>query len=259
MSAICEQINGLLAPVAGTYGFVAWHPSSGEKIDINEHEALKSASVIKVPLMVELFCLRDEGKLSLDEKVVVHDGIKVAGSGVLRELHDGAELTLRDLIALMIVVSDNTATNMLIDRIGLDSVSERMRTLGLTNTVLARKMYDWDAANAGRENRCTAYDLALLMKTMAEGRISSKSTSTEMVEIMARQQYREKIPLLLPEDTKVANKTGSLTGVTNDVGIVYGPTGPYVIAVLTKDVPSVVAADRAIAEASRLIYGHFCP
>jgi beta-lactamase class A len=248
-----------LEPHAGAFGLAAWRPGTDEKIAINERDVFRSASVIKVPLMVDLFCRRDAGEVSMNDRFVVRDECKVDGSGVLKELHEGTELTLMDLITLMIVLSDNTATNMLVDRYGTDSCNERMKGLGLQNTVFARKMYDWDAVRAGKENLCTAHDLALLLDLMSAGRISSISTSTDMVEIMARQQYREKIPLLLPEGTKIANKTGSLTGVTHDVGIVYAPSGPYVLAILTRDVSDVVAAERAIAEVSRLVYGHFCP
>lgn len=257
MTRIEEQITELLGPHAGTFGVAAWD-RSGRRVLINEREVFRSASVIKVPMMVDLFCRRDEGELSLDDVLTLKDEYKVAGSGVLKEMHGGLQVTVRDLIVLMIIVSDNTATNMLVDRFGTDSCNRRMKSLGLDRIVFARKMYDWDAANAGRENLCCAHDMAALLAMMAEGRISSKSTSTEMVEIMARQQYRDKIPLLLPEDTKIANKTGSLTGVTHDVGIVYGPSGPYVLGILTKDVSDVIAAERAIAEVSRLVYGHFC-
>ncbi len=257
MIGIEEQITSTLGPLAGTFGIAA-SDLRDRKILINEHEVFRSASVIKVPLMVDLFCRRDEGEVSLTEMMMLKDEYKVSGSGVLKLLHDGAEFTVLDLITLMIVISDNTATNMLIDRFGVSSCNERMRSLGLRGTVFARKMYDWEAANAGRENLCTAHDMAALLSIMADGRIPSKSTSTEMLDIMARQQYREKIPLLLPEGTRVANKTGSLDGVTHDVGVVYGPSGPYVLSILTKDVSDVIAAERAIAEVSRLVYGHFC-
>lgn len=258
MTQIEKAIVEFLQSVAGDFGFVAWHLGRDEKIMINEHAVFPSASVIKVPLMVELFCQRDEGKLALDEMLTLKDDEKVDGSGALKELHGGTQLTLLDLISLMIVVSDNTATNMLINRIGVDCVNERIKGFGLENTILARKMYNWEAAKAGKENRCTAHDLASLLKLMCEGQISSKLTSMEMVDIMARQQYREKIPLLLPEGTRIANKTGSLTGVTHDVGIVYGPAGPYLFCILTKDVSDVPKAERTIAEVSRIVYGHFC-
>jgi beta-lactamase class A len=254
---LTTAISEILSRAAGSFGVVAWHFHRDERIFLNENEVFPSASVIKIPIMADVFCLRDEGRLSLDETIVLRDEDKVDGSGVLKELHAGMKLTMLDLTILMIVTSDNTATNMIIDRIGMESVNSRMRSLGLEKTVLARKMYDWERQKQGFENLCTPHEIALLLKMMVEGRISSKSTSMEMLEIMARQQWREKIPLLLPEGTRVANKTGSIPEVAHDVGVVYGPSGPYALCVMTKGVSDSVAADRAVAGVSRLVYDHF--
>lgn len=258
MNSVENKVLDILQPIAGTFGVAACHLGTGEEISINETEVFKSASVIKVPILVELFCRRDEGGISLDETIELKDEYRVAGSGVLKELHPGPRFTILDLATLMIIVSDNTATNMIIDRLGTEPITQRMRSLGLKDTVLARKMYDFEQVALGKDNLCSARDIAFLLKIMAEGRISSKSTSTEMLEIMARQQCREKIPLLLPEGIKVANKTGSLTGVTHDVAVVFAPEHEYVLSVLTRDVTDMVSADRAIAEASKVIYEHFC-
>ncbi len=97
-----------------------------------------------------------------------------------------------------------------------------------------------------------------LLTWVAGGRISSKSTSNEIVDIMAKQQYRDKIPLLLPEDTRVANKTGSIAGVTHDVGIVFAPGSPYILCVMAKNIQDKLRVERAIAEASKAVYDHFC-
>lgn len=258
MKSIAIRVSDILQPVAGTFGVAACHLRTGDEISINVNQVFKSASVIKIPILVELYCRRDEGGISLDEIIEMKNECKVAGSGVLKELHAGLQFTILDLVTLMIIVSDNTATNMLIDRLGTEPVTQRMRSLGLKDTVLARKMYDFEQAALGNENLCTAGDITLLLRLMAEGRISSKSTSMEMLQIMARQQCREKIPLLLPEGVKVANKTGSLTGVTHDVAVVITPEHEYVLSVLTRDVTDMVSADGAIAEASKVIYEHFC-
>ena len=257
-SEVESAISAILKPVAEVFSVVARRVDGNDGIMLNPNEVFPSASVIKVPMMVDLFCLRDEGRLSFDEVVTLRAEYKVEGSGALKELHAGLELTVLDLIILMIVQSDNTATNMLIDRIGMESVNERMRGFGFEKTTLARGMYDWDAQAKGFENVCTPSEIATLLEFMVEGAISSKSTSAEMLEIMAKQQWREKIPLLLPEGTKVANKTGSITGVTHDVGVVYGPSGPYVLCVMTKGVSDVVSAGRAIAEVSKLVYEFYC-
>lgn len=257
VSPIDSAISSILGSIEGVFGIAAWHTGREERILINETEVFPTASVIKVPILVDLYCQRDEGRLSLDETMQLKDEWKVDGSGILKELHVGLELTLLDLATLMIVISDNTATNMIIDRLGTESVNRRMRALGLQSTVLARKMYDFEQAALGKENLCTPQDIMLLLKLMAEGKISSKSTSMEMLEIMARQQYRDRIPLLLPEGTRIANKTGSITGVAHDVGVVYTSGGPYILCVMSKGIADKIAADRAIAEVSKVIYDHF--
>ena len=257
-SEVESAISAILKPVAEVFSVVARRVDGNDGIMLNPNEVFPSASVIKVPMMVDLFCLRDEGRLSFDEVVTLRAEYKVEGSGALKELHAGLELTVLDLIILMIVQSDNTAANMLIDRIGMESVNERMRGFGFEKMTLARRMYEWEAQAKGFENVCTPSEIATLLESMLEGSISSMSTSTEMLEIMARQQWRERIPLLLPEGTKVANKTGSITGVTHDVGVVYGPSGPYVLCVMTKGVSDVISAERAIAEVSKLAYEFYC-
>ena len=252
-----DSVEEILGGVPATFGIAACRLSGSEAVLINECDVFPSASVIKVPMLVEIMFQRDEGSLSLDEVFTLRESDKVAGSGVLRDLHEGLELTLRDLAVLMIIVSDNTATNMIIDRIGMDAVNERMRGLGLGTVTLARKMYDWEQQKLGKENVISAYEMMLLLRWLAEGRISSKSTSEEILDIMARQQYRDRIPLLLPEDTRVANKTGSIAGVTHDVGVVYTPAGSYVLCALVRDVDDKPQAERAIAEVSRRMYDHF--
>ncbi|MDI6827975.1 MAG: class A beta-lactamase-related serine hydrolase [Armatimonadota bacterium] len=260
MASLESAIREILERNSGVFGIAAWNSADGAEFLHNEHEVFPSASVIKVPIIVEIFWQRDEGRLSLDEKIILRDKDKVQGSGILKELHEGLELTLGDLAVLMIVLSDNTATNILIDRIGADAVTSRMRSLGLEKTTLARKMYDWEQARLGKENLCTPYEMMLLLRGIACGKIPSINASQEIIEIMARQQYRDKIPLMLPDDLKVANKTGSISGVTHDVAVVYAPWGPYVLCVMTKgidDREDQRIAKLAIAEVSRVVYDHF--
>ncbi len=249
-----ESVRSIIGRAPATFGIAACHVSGEAVVLLNEHEVFPSASVIKVPMLVELMFQRDEGRISLDEVFTLRDAHRVAGSGVLKELHDGLQVTLRDLAVLMIILSDNTATNMVVDRIGMENVNERMRGLGLKSTVLARRMYDWERQRLGHENQITPHDMMSLLCSIAQGRISSKSTSEEIVDIMARQQYRDKIPLLLPEDTRVANKTGSITRVTHDAGIVYTPQGPFVLCAFARDVDDVRQTELAIAEVSLAVY-----
>lgn len=252
-----DSVQAIISGVPAHFGIAACHVSGETIILLNEHDVFPSASVIKVPMLVELMFQRDEGRLSLDEVFRLREADKVAGSGVLKELHEGLQVTLRDLAVLMIILSDNTATNLVVDRIGMENVNERMRGLGLKSITLARKMYDWERQRLGQENLITPHEMMHLLCAIAAGRISSKSTSEEMVDIMARQQYRDKIPLLLPKDTRVANKTGSISRVTHDTGVVYAPKGPFVLCVLASEVEDVRRAERAIAEVSLAVYNDF--
>jgi len=254
------SIRSIISENAGIFGIAAWNLQDDRQFLLNEHEVFPSASVIKVPIIAELFWQRDEGRVSLDEVVRLTDEVKVPGSGILKELRAGLEMTLYDLAMLMIVLSDNTATNMIIDRLTPEAVTSRMRSIGLKNTVLARKMYDWEEQKKGKENLCTPYDMMILLKKIVDGEISSKSTCLEIVEIMAKQQYRDKIPLLLPEGIKIANKTGSISGVTHDVAIVYTDWGPYILCVMSKgidDAEDQRIAKFAIARISRVVYDEF--
>lgn len=255
--SFADRIADICRNVSGEFGVSARRIVSGDQVVLDEHKVFPSASVIKVPLMVEVMCQRDEGRLSLDETFRLREVDRVSGSGVLHSLSEGLALTLRDLTVLMIIVSDNTATNLVIDRLGMDSVNERMRGLGLKTITLARKMYDWEQQKLGRENLITPHDMTLLLARIAEGAVSSRSTSEEMLDIMARQQYRDKIPLLLPENTKVANKTGSIPRVMNDAGVVFAPSGAYAICVCAREVDDMPRAERAVAEISRAVYDHF--
>lgn len=252
-----DRITDICRDASGEFGIAACHLVSGARVVLDEHRVFPSASVIKVPLLVEVMCQRDEGRLSLEETFDLREADRVPGSGVLYSLREGLRLTLYDLAVLMIIASDNTATNMVIDRLGMDSVNERMRGLGLNAITLARKMYDWEEQRQGRENLITPHEMMLLLMRIAEGKISSRSTSEEVLDIMARQQYRDKIPLLLPENTRVANKTGSIARVTNDAGVVFAPSGVYAICVCAREVDDMPRSERAIAEISKAVYDYF--
>lgn len=214
-----------------------------------------AASVVKIPILIELLARAQAGDLSLEERMRLDGASKVGGAGVLLELHEGLELTLRDLGILMIVVSDNTASNMLIDRLGMDAVNRRMEAIGMTESVLGRKfMIDPNALHA--KNFTTARDMATCLARLQRGELLDEAMTAEAVEILKRQQYREKIPLLLPEDVMVAHKTGEISGTRHDVAIVLLERRPYVLACLTWDLKDVLAGDRSIARFSRLVYEH---
>jgi beta-lactamase class A len=248
------KLDGIAAEAGGTVAVAAHHLPSGDRIARRAEELFPSASVIKVPILVELFARVTAGSEDLQARVTLQEDDKVEGSGVLRELHAGAELTVEDLARLMIVVSDNTATNLLIDRLGTDAVNARMEALGMRRTRLGRKMYDLAARERGIENLCAAGEMMELLAAMERGEVVSAKASAEMLAIMKRQAHVNKMPRLLPPETPVANKTGTITGVSHDVGIVYAPSGPIALAVLTCGCRDAVAAEDAIGRIARVIY-----
>ncbi|MGH2471917.1 MAG: serine hydrolase [Candidatus Limnocylindria bacterium] len=204
-----------------------------------EDELFPSASVIKVPLVMTLYADAARGRLDLDERVAV--GERVDGSGVLRHMRDVERLSLRDLAMLAIIVSDNTATNRLIERIGVDRVGERLREWGCPQTRLSRKMYDFEAATRGNENVMTARETVSLLLRLQRGECEDRPTSDALLAVLEQCQDRTMLLRYLPYGMKVPHKTGTLDESRNDAAIVSGER-PVVVAALTRRVRDTGAA-----------------
>jgi beta-lactamase class A len=232
------------------------------QVDINSDQTFRSASIIKVPLLATLFWLSEKGEMDWQEVLPLHDADRTPGSGILRELHTGLTLTVYDLAVLMIVISDNTATNMLINRFGVEPVQRFLQHLGFRHTILQRKMYDFAAAEQGKENLCSAAEVADLLKWMAQGAIRaadgtllvSEDGCKQMLRILREQFYRDQIPYRLPDEAAVANKTGEISGHHHDCAVVWTPHSCYTLAVLTRGFEHRRAAAPFIADLSITIY-----
>jgi beta-lactamase class A len=205
----------------------------------SEDEPFPSASVIKLPLVMTLYADAARGFLDLDEVVAVGD--RVDGSGVLRHMRDVERLSLRDLATLAIIVSDNTATNRLIERVGLDRVGERLREWGCPMTRLARKMYDFDAAKRGDENLMTARETVSLLLRLDRGECEDRSTSDAVLAVLEQCQDRTMLRRYLPYEVKVAHKTGTLDESRNDAAIIRGGR-PVIVAAFTRKLRETGAA-----------------
>ena len=216
-----------------------------------------AASMIKVPIMYEIMKQTAAGIINLETSLVVTNDVRVGGAGILHELRPDITMTVRELVTLMIVLSDNTATNMLIDLIGMDVVNATMTDLGLKSTVLRRKMMDFDAARAGYENSNCASDVALLFGIIENRLNLPLEYGTMMLDILKRQQVRDKLPFHLPKEIVLANKTGTLTGVEHDGGILILPSGTYIIAILTADLEANYHGLQMVASIGKVIYDHF--
>lgn len=205
----------------------------------NENEPLIAASVIKIPIMIEAFRRFEEGSLSPDDIHILREEEKMPSCGALNRMHAGLQVSLHDLVELMIVLSDNTATNILIDLLGIENINNTMQEMGVTKSTLRRKLFDREKHLQGIENRVTARDMGMLLEKMYAGELVSREASAEMIEILKNQKLNGKMPFhLKPQGIKVAHKTGEDDGITHDVGIVF-TRKPFVMCMLSNetDVP----------------------
>lgn len=212
-----------------------------------EHEAdvaFPAASVIKVPLVMALYADAADGHIDLGEQIPI--GERVDGSGVLRDMRDLATLSLRDHAALMIGLSDNTATNRVIERLGVERVDARMKEWGIGPTALRRRMYDFEAAKRGLENVATARDLVALLGRLVAGECRDRATSDAVLALMERCQDDEKLRRFLAPNTKVPSKSGTLDASRNDVAVFAGPAATVLVAAFTSEVRDTLAAEHLL-------------
>lgn len=181
---------------------------------------LVAASVIKLPILGEAFRQAEGGLLSLEEEFSIRQEDKMPSCGALTYLHDGVRVTLRDLCTLMIILSDNTATNLLIDRLGMDGVNAFLRQRGLQKTTLRRRLFDAAASARGLQNTITTGEMGLLLEKMYRGQWVSPKADADMLGILKNQRLNGKIPFFL-KDYDMAHKTGEDEGITHDVALVY--------------------------------------
>lgn len=211
---------------------------------------LVAASIIKLPIMVTAFRDIAEGKLDADEIVSVGHGDKVPSCGALTYMHDGLEVTLVDLITLMIILSDNTATNILIERLTPDHVNRTMEALGIPGIVLRRKLFDMELYELGINNTVTARGVGMLLERMATGTLLGKAFDDRMIGILLNQQLNGKLPFFLhSKGIRCAHKTGEDDDITHDAGIIYTEK-PFVLCMLSNNV-DVPAFERLMQDTAR--------
>ncbi len=230
---------------------------TGKTFFLNEREVFPQASSIKIAILLEVFKQAQEGKIDLDDFLVLDESRKVGGSGVLHLLgRPSLSLSVRDTAVLMVVLSDNTATNLLIDKVGMEAVNKRMLSLGLRATKLQRRMMDLTAASEGRENLSTPLEMMTLLEKIWKGEALGDPSRKELLDILA---IPKDSPLRagVPDGVAVAEKPGGLEAVRCDSGIVMLPGRPYVICVMTTYLKRDSDGDPAIARISRLAWEHF--
>ena len=274
------QVDQLVRGFDGEVGVYALNLASRQEIAVNADARFPTASTIKTAVMLEAYHQAAEGRLSLDDTAVLQDADKVGGSGVLHGMSEGTALKLRDLMHLMIVLSDNTATNMLVTRLGTARIDARLVGYGLNETKIFRPTFRDGRPDIHPElekefglGMATPREMGKLMALIAEGRAVSKDASAAMLATLRRQQDRAMIPRLLPDGVQIGNKTGTDSeklpdakgrrgAIRADAAIVSGKDLTYVIAIFTRrgadtgggpDNAGVVTG----AKISRAIYDQF--
>jgi beta-lactamase class A len=270
LDSLRASIGRRVAEVEGAVVAVAFRDlATGDTLFVNADDSFHAASTMKVPVMIELFRRVDAGTLRLDQGIALANTFASIVDGSPYELDAGADsdsslyrlvgtqVTLRNLIDRMITRSSNLATNALIALADAKKANATAHALGATNIRVLRGVEDGKAFRAGLNNTTTARDLAALLGAIETGKAASRASCDAMRDVLMRQEFNTEIPAGLPPGTKVAHKTGWITGVLHDAAIVY-PDGrkPYVLVVLTRGIPDDKVARSLIADISRLVYAH---
>ena len=262
-----KKLNDRVGEVAqrfdGVIGVAIVDLTDGRTILRNADRVFPTASSIKIAILLELYHQEQEsraeakGKAKLNDVYTFDPKELVEFSQIMTGLTPGVtRVTNRDLAQFMVAVSDNTAANVLIDRLGMENVNATLRSLGLTKTMLRRKMMDFEAAKRGNDNVSTPQEMARLLEAIYNGKALNKDLTAEFIKQLSTLKESQ-IPRDLPEGVQVANKPGSLKGVRNDCGIVFAKDRPFAISVMTMNARDERVAERAINEIALEAYRYF--
>ena len=248
-----KEIEKIISQVEGNVCINFYDLNKNNGFSINGDKKVLSASMIKLLILAELMKKISENKFSLSDTIMIADSMKTGGDGVLKELNTGHHFTLKELATLMIIVSDNQATNILIDFLGMENISQLGKELDLKETFLGRKMMDAEARKKGYDNYTCADDISLLLKLIYQEKLINKEASQLMLDILLRQQQGERLQRYLPSDIKIAHKCGDLDNLENDGGIIWLGDRAYILVVLTNGMPNL-QCKQTIGKISKFIY-----
>lgn len=269
MERLEQAVIAELGKQQGVFAVAFMDLGTGEQLLINERETFHAASTMKTPVLIEVYKQDAEGVLDLSDSVLVRNEFKSIvdsslysldpGDDSQQELYDAVnqKQTLYDLVYAMIIKSSNLATNRVIELVDAKNVTRTMRDLGAADIQVLRGVEDIKAYRQGLNNTTTAYDLMVIFQKIATGEAVNPEASREMTGILLDQQFNDIIPARLPEEAKVAHKTGWISGVRHDSGIVFLPDGrKYVLVLLSKELEDEDAGIEAMARVSELIYDY---
>jgi len=267
LKTLQSDIEKELSGKKGTFAVAFKDLKTGRQINLKDKETFHAASTMKTPVMIEVYKQAGEGKFSLNDSIELKNEFKSIVDGSSFGLdstddsefelykHIGEKRTIAALLYQMIIVSSNFATNLIIQKVGAENVTQSMRALGAKDIQVLRGVEDNKAFEKGLINTTTAHDLALIFEKIAKGETVSAEASQAMINILLDQKFNEIIPALLPPGVKVAHKTGSITHVHHDSGIVILPDGrKYVLVLLSKDWEDEKQTIQTMANISLLVY-----
>jgi beta-lactamase class A len=252
-----SRLEQIATGLDGVMGYAVIDLASKDRFERLAAQPFPTASTIKLAILYELFRQAEEGRVTLDSPATLDPRRVVGGAGVLQHL-TGVTMSLRDHAALMVVLSDNTATNVLIDALGMDRIGARMQALGVPDVRLRRHMMDGEAARRGDENVATPGGIARLLLAIHDGEKVTRASRDAMIEILQKEKDKSS-PMLdgIPPGVPVASKPGDLDAVRVDAGIVQVQDRPYVFVAMTTWLGRDADGERAITEASRAAYDYF--
>ena len=250
------RLAGIAHRLDGVMGYSVKDLKTGATLELHAQETFPTASSIKLAVLYELYAQAEEGRLDLGE--VVHPPVpRVGGDGVLQLMSDKVTLTWRDLAVLMVAVSDNEATNRVIDKIGIDRVNQRLTGFGLPGTHLRRRMMDLEAAHRGLENVGTPAEMRRLVELLRAGTGLSPARAKDLLAVLAVPKESSFRGPFFPEELQVLDKTGSLEGVRCVTAIVEVPGRPYAVSIMTTYLRHDLDGEAAIREVSAALYETF--
>ncbi|MFI5131742.1 MAG: serine hydrolase [Chitinophagales bacterium] len=264
-----ESIRKELASEKGVFGVAFKDLSTGREIRINDKVEFHAASTMKTPVMVEVYRQAAEKKISLSDRVTLKNEFTSIADGTKFTLdsaddsetklyrHLGEQRTISELLYQMITVSSNLATNIIIEKVNPQNVMKTMREMGAMDIRVRRGVEDNKAFAKGLNNTTTAHDLLLIFEQIANGKAVNAESCADMIRVLTDQQFNEIIPAGVGPGVKVAHKTGSITGVQHDSGIVFMPDGrKYVLVILSKGLQDEKSAVKSMARVSEMIYDY---
>lgn len=250
-----REVEKFLKTRVGKYSFFFEDLNSGYSYGYNENDKLISAGCMKLPIAVALMKCEEEGDIDYLEKVMVSARDKVYGTGIIHEFGE-KEYTVFELLVAMLIQSDNTAANKIIDMISMEKINKTIKELGMVNTELNRKTTDERNYEPTVENYTSAKDLCNLWKTLHNKTYLNPNNSQMLIDILTRQQIKNKLALYITEDYKykISSKTGDKRGVENDTALIHTHKGDFSLTVMSSDIPNSVYGTITLAKTGKMIW-----